>query len=162
MERLFDRIIDIMAFISGVISILVMILICYLVVMRYIFSNPPGWVLELCEYLLVYICFLGAPWLLKRDGHVKVDIVFRAFPSAWKRVMRLATDIIGSMACFLLAGLSGWVTWANFQKGFMTMQTLTMPRWVLFVVIPVGFLFLAIQFIFKVRALILEPEAIPD
>ena len=58
-EKIFDRILDILAFMAILMLIFMMLVVCYDVVMRYIFHNPPGWVVEICEYLLLYVTFFS-------------------------------------------------------------------------------------------------------
>jgi TRAP-type C4-dicarboxylate transport system permease small subunit len=41
---------------------------CYEVVMRYFFMIPSLWVVQTCEYALLWIVFLGATRLLSEQG----------------------------------------------------------------------------------------------
>ncbi len=146
MARIFDRIVDGMAFVAGLFSIAIMVLICYLVIMRYIFSNPPAWILEICEYLLIYITFLSATWLLRQNGHVRVDLFLTWLSEYKQKTMRLLTSIVGGLSCALLTWFSFLVTLDNFSRKILSIQTLSVPKWILYAIIPIGALFMTIEF----------------
>ena len=58
-RTVFDRIIDSLASVSGVIVLGIMLIMCYEVVMRYFFRNAPPWAIEVTEYGLFLLAFLG-------------------------------------------------------------------------------------------------------
>ena len=45
------------------------------VFLRTFFNRPQEWVMELSEYALLYITFLSAAFVLKKEGHIVVDLV---------------------------------------------------------------------------------------
>ena len=136
MARIFDLIVDGMAFIAGLFSIAIMVLICYLVIMRYIFSSPPAWILEICEYLLIYITFLSATWLLRKNGHVRVDLFLSWLSEYKQKVMRVFTSVVGGLSCAILTWFSLMVTLDNFSRNILSIQTLSIPKWILYAIIP--------------------------
>lgn len=146
LARSFDRIVDVMAGIAGVFAIVVMVLICYLVVMRYVFSKPPAWIIEVCEYMLIYITFLSPTWLLRNNGHVRVDLFVSWLPPRHQKIIRRVTSFIGGVACAVLTICSLMVTIDNYTRNILSIQTMSIPKWVLYIVIPVGTLFLSIEF----------------
>lgn len=146
LARIFDRIVDVMACIAGVLAIAVMVLICYLVVMRYIFSKPPAWIIEVCEYMLIYITFLSPTWLLRNNGHVRVDLFVSWLPPRHQKTIRRVTSFIGGVACAVLTYCGLVVTIDNYTRNILSIQTMSIPKWMLYAVIPVGTLFLSIEF----------------
>jgi len=74
--RFFDRVTDLMAILAGVIMAFITAAICYGVVMRYFLMSPSIWVVQTCEYALLWMVFLGTTWLLREKGHVGVDIIY--------------------------------------------------------------------------------------
>ncbi len=145
--RIFDKMLDVMAFIAGIFSLTIMVLICYLVVMRYLFENPPAWVLEVCEYLLIYITFLSSAWLLRKNGHVRVDILLTWLPTVAKSALLTITSFLGCLSCCAIAWFSLLVTMDKFTRHILTIQTLRIPEWSLFLIIPIGSLFLLLEFL---------------
>ena len=144
MGRWFDWVLNAMAAVTGVILLFMMFLVCYDVIMRYLFRNPTGWAMEVCEYLLVYITFLGSPWLLREKGHVNVDILFFFFPSLREKV-GLFTTLIVAGATFILFIFCTSAAWDYYQRGILMIKMLTLPKWTVFWVIPFGTFFLCLE-----------------
>ena len=93
-ELIFDVVIRAFLFVSGVLLTLIMLAVCTDVVMRYLFNRPIFWVAELSEYSLLYITFLGTAWLLKQDGHVKIDLfTSRLAPKKRERLAIVSASI---------------------------------------------------------------------
>ena len=74
-DAIIDRISDILAYIAGLILIYIVISITVDVLFRYLFNNPLPYTLDISEILLHFITFLTAAWVMKRDGHVKMDLL---------------------------------------------------------------------------------------
>jgi len=63
----------VLLFFSGVSLIIMTIVILYGVFGRMI-GLSVVWTNELATYLMICVTYMAAPWVLKQDGHVKVDI----------------------------------------------------------------------------------------
>jgi C4-dicarboxylate transporter DctQ subunit len=142
----FDRIIGTLAFIAGVLLLLVTIFVCYAVIMRYLGFKPPVWVLQFTEYALLWITFLGAAWLLKKDGHIRIDtLVSRLNPASFRKV-----GIIDDFLGFIVSAIVFWFgtlhTIDCYQRAIMDVKGVTVPKFALFLIIPLGGLALANQF----------------
>ena len=91
------------AIVAGVLLCLLTLLICIdatgrtlvriFEVTRWGYTLP--WTLEVAEYTLYFITFLGAPWVLKTQNHITVDILVEALPWRVNRYLRPITDLIG-------------------------------------------------------------------
>ena len=89
---------------------LALVLVTFAVVMlRYLFQL--GWIAmqESILYLHASLFLLGAAYTLNRDGHVRVDILYRAF-SARRKAM---VDLLGSL--FLLLPVCGFLLWTSWD-----------------------------------------------
>jgi C4-dicarboxylate transporter DctQ subunit len=142
----FDRIIGTLAFVAGVLLLLVTFFVCYSITMRYLNFKPPVWVLQFTEYALLWITFLGAAWLLKKDGHIRIDtLVSRLNPKNLRKV-GIVDDFLG----FIVSGIICWFgnlhTIDLYQRGIMDVKGVSVPKFALFLIIPLGGLTLLIQF----------------
>jgi len=143
----YDRTINFLAFLAGSLLVLLMLIICYEVLMRYFFRVPSGWIVEICEYMLLYITFFGTAWLLKEDRHIRVDVVFALFNPRFQKVLGLVTSAMGAISCSFIVVFGALNTWKHIQEGTLVIQTLNTPKWVLVAVIPLGSFLLVIQFL---------------
>ena len=146
-RAIFDHAIDSLAGMAGVLVIGIMLIMCYEVVMRYFLNRPPAWAVEVCEYMLYLLAFLGAAWLLKLGGHVRVDIVVSQLNPKAQTLLNIATSIIGVLICLTIAWYGGESTWDHFQRGIPVVKTLKIPKAPLLAFISIGCFLLSIQFL---------------
>ena len=50
---------------ATLIFVAMMLVVCAEVLLRYGFNSPISWVVEISEYALLWITFLGAAWVLR-------------------------------------------------------------------------------------------------
>jgi len=116
------------------------------ITLRYLLYRPLGWVKEVSEYILVFLGFLGAAWILKDDGHVKMDLVISKVGARTQTMMNLITSIISTVVVLIITWFSVRVI-ASFYKTKLVVPSVLEPqKWILLTPILVGCLLLAIQF----------------
>ena len=145
LERLFDRILSLFMGLACIILCLVMLSVGLEVVLRYFFDRPQVWVIELSEYALLYITFLGAAWVLKADGHVKVDIFTAWLSSKGRAICSLVSFLVCVTVSLVLVVYGGRVTWDHFSEGIYNPTILEVPKFAILLVIPLGGVTLLIQ-----------------
>ena len=144
-SNLFDHINGILTFWGSSLLVFIMLLISADVVMRYFLRNPIRGAIEISTYAMVYMTFLGAAWLLKREGHVKMDVVLNQLNPRAQAVVNISTSILGIVIWLVVTWYSGQATWRYFQTAYFMPTVLESPKWPLFVIIPVGSFLLSIQ-----------------
>src|SRR5262245_33075615 len=72
------------------------------VVMRYFFGAPTRWVIEFAEYALLWLAFLAGAWILRAEGHVRVEMLTETLSPAWQRRMHVITSWVGAGVCAVL------------------------------------------------------------
>jgi TRAP-type C4-dicarboxylate transport system permease small subunit len=145
-----DRVIDGMALISGLLLLFMMFCICFDVILRYFFSRPFAWSIEITEYILLYVTFLGAPWLLKKEGHVKVDVILNQLGKRAQTALNIITSLLGMMVCFILMYYGAQTTLDHLARRIPVIKSLEVPKFILLAVIPFGSTFLAFQFLRRI------------
>lgn len=144
---IYDRVVGSLAVLGAVLIIIAMLIVTLEVVMRYLLHNPQVWVVETTEYILVWFTFLGAAWILKQEGHVKVEILLSRLSPRTQAVLGIITSIIGAALCSILVVYGTQVVWDSFQKNILLPTMLQLPRAPLFIIIPIGSFLLVIQFL---------------
>ncbi len=108
-------------------------------------GNLP-WILEVSEYMLPLATFLVAPWLLRRNEHVRLDVLLQFARGPLGRALELASNVAGIVICAVLV-VYGWRAIANSaQQGAMVLKSVVFPEWWLYAPVPVCFLLLAFEF----------------
>lgn len=135
--RLFDAIDAVIAALSATALILVTLIVFLNAMGRYVFSFSLLGAEEASRLLMVYLCFFGMYALLRRDGHVSVDVVMLLASPRAQRVLR---GLIGLVTVLVMAFLA-WASWrlVGFSVGTgQRSTTLPVPRYFFFLPIAIG------------------------
>jgi TRAP-type C4-dicarboxylate transport system permease small subunit len=145
--RVFDRVIDAGAVLAALLLVVVMLATTVKVVYRYGLHQSLIGVDQLSGTMLLYIAFLGAAWVLRRDEHVTIDLLLGQVSARARRMLLLASALIGAAVCLALAAFGALEVVSSLQRGIRIPAEIEMPRAVNLVVIPIGFLLLGLQFL---------------
>jgi len=141
----FDRILGVFIVLVCLSLSLITLSVCLEVILRYFFNRPQVWVIELSEYALLYITFLGAAWVLKSGGHVTVDLFTDFLGSRGRAICSLISFIVCFIVSIILVVYGARVTWDHFSKGIYNPTILEIPKSAILLVIPLGGITLLIQ-----------------
>jgi TRAP-type C4-dicarboxylate transport system permease small subunit len=150
LDRFLDLLNSVMAGIAATMMIFMMLAISYSVMMRYLFNRPIAWIVEISSYLMLYITFLGTAWLLRREGHVEIDLFTGHLSPKQRAVLRSVTSVGGATVGFVLTWKGVFITIDYFRRGVMAMDILNTPQYLLMAIIPVGGFLLMIEFILRI------------
>ena len=144
---IFDRIINSMAILAGVLMLLTLFLVCADIGTKLTIGRSLPWVSEIVEYCLLWLTFLGTAWVLKQNAHIRMDMVVDQLDRKHACLLNLFTSIIGATVCLILAWYSARVTYQNFQTGYKLLTFMTVPSAFINFIIPIGFVLLTVQFV---------------
>jgi TRAP-type C4-dicarboxylate transport system permease small subunit len=149
----YGRILDGMMLIACLLLLAMTLLIGADVLTRNIGLGGIEWSNEVCEDILYLLTLLAAPWLLRQGQHIRVDIVLRALPARVGWSMEWIGDVLG-LGCSLYFVWYGWkVLAASYAAGAISIKTLVLPEWWLLVPMPLAFLLVAAEFLFRMQRL---------
>lgn len=114
------------------------------VVLRYVFNSSLIWALETITYMFAWLILFGISYGVRVHGHIGVDLLVKALPLAARRVAGLVA--IG--LCCLYAGIMTWGAWAYVARIRMLgalAEDIPVQRWVLAIILPVGFALLLVR-----------------
>lgn len=132
----FDRLIDALAVAAGALIVLLTVLVVFDVGARSLRILTLPWSLEATEYMLYAVTFLGAPWVLRENGHIAIELVVECLPARTRAAVARLTDMLGAAICAVLLYYACRVTWLSFQSGIMVQKSFTFPEWVAYAGIP--------------------------
>jgi len=157
MVQLFDRVVDYLAGAGAVLVIGMMAVVSLEVIMRYIIHRPQVWVVETSEYMLVILTFLAATWILRAEGHVKVDFVYNKLSHRIQALLGVFSSIMGVFICLILLIYGTVVVWGMLRTWEVDAKSqIGMPKGPMLAVIPVCSFFLFIQFVRRTRQYLKE------
>ena len=139
-NQLFGKLASIMILLSCVVS-------ATNAVLRYGLDMSNNWPLELQWYLFAAAVMLGASYTLKRNEHVRVDLIYSYVSDR----TRIWIDLFGLIlflmpACLLFAWLS-WTTlfYPSWLVSEHSLNSGGLPRYPIKFVVPFGFFMLSLQ-----------------
>jgi TRAP-type C4-dicarboxylate transport system permease small subunit len=135
------------AVLAAVILIAVMLATVIKVVFRYGLREGLVGIDQISGTMLLYITFLGAAWVLRRDEHVTIDLLVGGLSRQIRRRLHILSSLIGAGVCFCILIFGTFEVLNSLQKGIRIAAEIEMPRAVNLVVIPLGSLFLGLQFL---------------
>lgn len=113
---------------------------------RYAYDQSSNAWLEVQWYMFAVIVMFGASYTLKRNEHVRVDLLYMTLGFRGQ----LWVDILGTLVfllptCLILA----WLSWPFFMQSYAVLEHSSnaggLVRWPIKAVLPVGFLLIALQ-----------------
>jgi TRAP-type C4-dicarboxylate transport system permease small subunit len=108
---------------------------------------------ELSEDILYLMTLLVAPWLLRQGQHIRVDIILRTLPLRIAWLLEWLGDNVGLLCCLYFVWYGLLITGASYSAGSINIKTLVTPEWWTLAPLPLGFVLLAIEFIFRMHRL---------
>jgi len=145
-QRLYDGIVNLMALIAACTLVWLMVAVVVSVTMRNLGMQPYAWLFTSTEYGILYMTMLGAPWLVRKRGHVHIELVTAALPDTLRMIVSRAV----ALGCVAVCAYLGW-------RGFLLVQTniarmdfdvraYFFPRWMLTIAFPISFGLMAVEF----------------
>jgi C4-dicarboxylate transporter DctQ subunit len=145
LRRLIRNTNGVMGLIGGLGAIALVLLTTMEVVRRYFLNRPTEWVLEISEYLIILVAFVGMAYAMQVGAHVMVDIIYRRYPGLGKRTADL---IVGVLSLTFWAVL----TWTALQQSLVYLERntrsetlLAVPQFYPMMLVVLGSLFCCFQ-----------------
>ncbi|WP_282605740.1 TRAP transporter small permease [Pelagibius sp. Alg239-R121] len=159
--RSFERVAACFAAVAAALILAMSLWITYDVLSRYFFDAASPWAFDLSEYALVWITFLGAPWVLMQDRHVRIEILVEALPVAMQRVLGVLVCLTAIAVCAVLTWRTGIAAIEYLERNIMMPRIWRIPRVWPYCVIPLGCGFLTLAFALRLTLYLKEtdPEA---
>ena len=147
LSTIFDHTLDLSATGGFVLLAIMMFSVCFEILVRNILGRSQLWLMEINEIFLLYITFLAAAWVLRREGHVKMDLLLSRLDPRVQTIVNIITSIIGIVICFVFTWYGAKVTWSHFLTGQRMPTALEIPYYPILLIIPIGSFLLFIQFL---------------
>lgn len=158
MVRIFDHFLNVGAGLSSVLLVFVMLSISFDVILRYSLNQPLEWAVEISEYTLVGLTFFATAWVLKRDGHVKMDQLFNYLSPRTQKILNIITSVLSAIACLIVVWYGVLVTLDHLRTGDRYYTTLEAPKWPVSAMVVVGFLLLLFQFLRRIHGYLVDSK----
>lgn len=138
-------------------TLILMVLICGDVIMRYLFNSTKTWIIELEWHIFSVLFLLGASYTLLHDKHVRVDLFYEKMSPRTKDVINAVGVLLFLIPWCLMVMSTSWDYASNsFSFRENSSQPNGLPaRYIIKFFIWIGFFLLLLQGISQlIKALI--------
>lgn len=148
----YRRLLELCGLLAGAGLALIALATAYDVFARNVFGQSVRWLVDVVEYALFVTSFVAAPWVLRHNGHVRVDFAVEALPGRARRFVAGLADAAGLAVSVVLLVYSFRVTLAAWQQHSMVLKSIVFPEWWLYSVVVFASLLLSTEFALRLRA----------
>jgi TRAP-type C4-dicarboxylate transport system permease small subunit len=149
--RVFDRVLDLGAALAATLLLAVMLATTVKVIFRYVLHEGLIGIDQISGTLLLYITFLGAAWVLRREEHVTIDLLVTGRSPKTRRRLHVISSVMGALVCLTLTVFGTLEVVGSWQRGILIPAELEIPRAINLAVIPLGSALLCLQFVRRAR-----------
>ena len=149
--RIFDGALDFGAVLAAILLLAVMFATTVKVIFRYVLHEGLIGIDQISGSLLLYITFLGAAWVLRREEHVTIDLLVTGRSPKTRRRLHVISSIMGALVCLTLTVFGTLEVVGSWQRGILIPAEVEIPRAINLVVIPLGSALLFLQFVRRAR-----------
>jgi len=137
-------------FISKLAVFLMMLTTTADAICRYLFNSPIVGAYEFVEsYLMVVVVFLSLSYVMKVNGHIKVDMLVEHLPDRLVRVLNIIFLLAGALLMLVIGYQGVLATEEAWVNNYTSSGLIAWPTWLSVIWVPIG------SFLFVLR-LILE------
>ncbi len=115
---------------------------------RYVFNYSISWTEETARYAQIWVVLMGAGIAMRRGLHVAVDALVAMLPLAWARAFSLL--VVAGALWFLGVVVYGSLPLIELGWLFETSSVLQLPMWVIYLSLPLGAMYFAVELVARV------------
>ena len=138
---------ELSGYVSGVLILASMLIICYGVVLRYVLGASTVWQTELAVYFLMFAAFVGGAYGLKHGDHVKLDVVVNRLPGRVRLFTNFVAAVLGFLFIAVIGVLSFELWWDAVQTGRRSSTAWNIPLAYPYFMLPLGMTLMALQYL---------------
>ena len=103
LKKFFNKINEFSGKVSSLLVLTLIFLVSFSVMLRYVFSIGFTWLQDLYIWVHASFILLGIAYTLNKDGHVRIDIIYRKLNDKKKKIVNFFGSILfGLPLCYLI------------------------------------------------------------
>lgn len=149
MRKAYDTFVFGLAAMAGVAVTLIFLLIVVDVSVRTFNISPPSFTLAFVEYLLLYFAMFSAPYLVRKNGHVSIDLLKQLISGRTAAAIDKAVAFVCLCAALTFTAVSVDLFLEAIQEGYSDVRGVDIPMWAKYLPLFIGFFLIAVEFALK-------------
>ena len=134
----------------GLLGLIALVIGVLQVVGRYIDpARAISYAEEVIVYLIIWAIMIVSSQLVRRDGHVRPDLVLRLLPPRYLRI----AEIFNCLVAIVFCGALVWYGWEIVDTSLLINETsstdLQFPMWIYYLSLPVGSALMLVRYVMR-------------
>lgn len=142
----YEKFLQAMVVIAGLTLVWLMVAVVISVLQRNMGIQSWAWLFVSTEYGMFYLTLLGAPWLVRKRGHVHIELLTASLPSQYLNGFSRLIALIATLICAVLAFKGVELVMLNLERGDLDVRAYFFPTWMLSLAFPVSFGLMTVEF----------------
>ena len=130
------------------------------VLLRSVFGGGLAWADEALRLLVLWAAMLGAIAASRDNVHLRIDLLSRFLPVAWRRSTAVLVDLFAATVSAILA----WYSWSFVAQSreFGDQVLGTWPAWAFQAILPAAFALIAYRYLAGLPRHFRRPGSLPE
>ena len=138
--------------IAALLIALAVLVICDMVIERYVFNLTTIWQIDVVTYSIVAATFVGSPYVLLHRGHVNVDILPMHSSPRTRYWLAMITGGISVAFCIALLYLGAKFWYEAYSENWRSNTVWRARLWIPYASMPIGLSLLVLQYFAELLA----------
>ncbi|MDR1649552.1 MAG: TRAP transporter small permease [Synergistaceae bacterium] len=158
-ERFLRRVVDVNAwynrieeYISIFFLLIMLFLMTYQVVARFVFSTGNTWSEELSRYTYIWFTLITVSLALLHNAHIKIEVAMAVFPKKWRPKLMGLGMLILIFYCVLIVVFGVTMVKRNIRMGNVSLG-LQLPMYIVYSIVPFSHVLIIIRCVQRMIAL---------
>ncbi|WP_042349842.1 TRAP transporter small permease [Bacillus massiliigorillae] len=148
--RMSDLLINIGAYLAGLLILLTTFMIFYEVISRAFFNQPTIWATELSIYAIIGSGFLGSAYAVRAYAHITVDLLINNVNDRFKTVLAYVSNALGLVFSIIFTYFGFHHSMTTMELGVTSASLLRIPMYLPELFLPAGGFLLCLAFILQI------------
>jgi TRAP-type C4-dicarboxylate transport system permease small subunit len=135
--------------------------ITYDVILRYVFIAPTHWALEVNTFLLAFLCVIPAGDVLRVGSQIRITFLYDRLTPAVKARLDIVRAAAGVFFCTIMIWKGADMAWKAWLHNDRMSTSLGTPMVIPYLLLPLGFLLLALQYLSIAASTLKKSPAAP-
>lgn len=158
-SRFLDILDKICYYLIAIMMVIMVAVMVYQVVLRYVFDRSNLWSEEVARYLCVYVTFIGSFIAIRRNSHLKVDFFVELLNPKLRKILMLVTSTAITLFLIYMANKGVEMVRGGFRN---VTAGLNIPMAYVYIAIPVGCVLMILGMLEQILKLLFPDQPVEE
>ncbi len=134
----------------GLLGLCALVVALWQVVGRYLTpTHAISYAEEVIVYLIIWAVMIASSQLVRRDGHVRPDLVLRVLPQQVARWMEVFNCLVAIVFSAAMLWYGAYIVQGSIQIDERSSSDLQFPMWIYYLALPTGGALMLVRYIIR-------------